>query len=173
MKFYIKSLYPEDEKKNRLERENGIIEDPIELSWFDDFQKYCLEWSEQERPSKIFLSDKFILVLFYKDSNTCPYPNNLVRYNLKKEVIGIIQTPKPLQYKGNNLLLISSIGKVKIIDNVEHLSVVISTGDYDMGFSEFRYLNLETFEYHPTYYEIQELFGQYSKTPTRWEYFGR
>lgn len=67
MKFYIKSLYPEDKKKNGLERESGIIEDPIELAWSDNIQKYNFVWTEEDRPAKVFLSDKFILILFYKD----------------------------------------------------------------------------------------------------------
>ena len=64
MKFYIKSLYPEDEKKNGLDRGSGIIEDTIELAWSDNFQKYSFEWTENDRPAKIFLSDNFILILF-------------------------------------------------------------------------------------------------------------
>lgn len=173
MKFNIKYLYPEDVKEYELEKEDGIIENPIELSWLYNSLRYSFEWTEEERPYRVLLSNEFILILFYKDSSIHPQPNNLILYNLKKEIIKIIETPKPLQFKGNNQLPISSIGNVRIIDNVKHLLVVISVGIYDIGFSEFRYLNLETFEYHSTYYEIQELFGQYSKTPTRWEEYGR
>jgi hypothetical protein len=123
-----------------------------------------------------YLFDNCLLLLYSDNSkynNVFPAPDNLILYNLKKEIIKTIETPKPLQYKENNLLTINSLGEVKIIDNVKHLLVIISTGDHDSGFSEFRYLNLETFEYNSSYYEIQETFGQYSKTPTRCEEFGR
>ncbi|MDF0720353.1 hypothetical protein P0M11_10135 [Kaistella sp. PBT33-4] len=170
MEYYVEYRYDNDIKENFLQNEIALKFKRVKWKFDDNF--YIIEYDES-KPYCGYFSDEFILVLFIEDSPIHSHPNNLVLYNLKKEIFKIIQAPKPLHYKGNNLLPISSIGKVKIIDNVKHLLVVISTGGYDMGFSEFRYLNLETFEYHPTYYEVQELFGQYSKTPTRWEEYGR
>lgn len=154
MKFYIKSLYPEDEKKNGFEKENGIIEDPIELSWSDNIHKYNFEWSENERPAKIFLSSEYILILFYKNSTIHPHPNNLVIYNLKKEIVKIILPPKPINW--NKISPIYSIGDIKEIDGENFLATYIDTdNDFSkekevIGFIEIRWLNLKTFEYHPT-----------------------
>ncbi|WPO82963.1 hypothetical protein SD427_01080 [Chryseobacterium sp. JJR-5R] len=154
MKFYIKSLYPEDEKKNGFEKENGIIEDPIELSWSVNIHKYSFEWSEKERPAKIFLSPEYILILFYKNSIIHPHPNNLVMYNLKKEIVRIVLPPKPINW--NKISPIYSIGEIKEIDGENFLATYIDTdNDFSkekgvMGFIEIRWLNLKTFEYHPT-----------------------
>ncbi len=164
MKFYIKSLYPEDEKKNGLERESGIIEDPIELAWSDNIQKYNFVWTEEDRPAKVFLSDKFILILFYKDSPNSFHPNNLIIFNLKKEIIKVIPPPKPINW--DKISPIYSIGEVKEIDGENYIATYVDTDNYFskekgvIGFVEIRWLNLKTFEYHPTEHSLIKDYGR-------------
>ena len=66
----------------------------------------------------------------------------------------MIPPPKPINWDKTSPIY--SIGDVKEIDGEKHIAVYIDTDNYFskekgvMGFVEVRWLNLKTFEYHPT-----------------------
>lgn len=111
--------------------------------------------------SKVYLMDDSLLVLYAENieyNNIFPPPNNLVLYNLKKEVIKVI--PPPVSKRGGNMP-ITSMGNTKMIDGVKYISVRIDDiGNSWTGNVEIHYLNSETFEYHPT---VIETFFEYGR----------
>lgn len=179
MKYKVIYRYESDNIGNIIEE--GLIECPLEIRWFCGANEYKLESkirftsildseggskviainSEFDFIYKVYLSNKNLLVLYsndLKDNKIFPPPNNLVLYNLEKEVMKIIPTPKST----NGLKMpITSMGSIKMIDGIKHISVRIDNTYFDgYGDVEIHYLNTNTFEYHPTFIEKHKEYGR-------------
>jgi len=85
-------------------------------------------------------------------------------YNLKKEIIRVIPPPKPINW--DKISPIYSIGEIKEIDGENYIATFIDTDNYFSkekgvkGFIEIRWLNLKTFEYHPTEHSFIKDYGR-------------
>ena len=143
---YYTELY---NKRNPLEINEGTIVYPLFVKWSYEGIDYEFVRNDKDFISFIFVSQEFILVNYYKDSVAFPAPYNLVLYNLKKQMLKTIPPPKPINVKGD--LVFSGIGEEKILINgVEYLKIALGYDSVLEHIREFRYLNLETFEFHPT-----------------------
>jgi len=151
MEYNVEYRYDNDIKENFLQNKVALKFKKVEWKFDDNF--YRLEYDEA-KPYCGYFSDEYILVLFIEDSLVHPHPNNLLMYNLKKEIIKIIPPPTPINW--DKVSPIHGIGEIKKIDGENYISVGISTDNYFLkekgviGFIEVRWLNLKTFEYHPT-----------------------
>ena len=149
---YYTELY---NKINPLRILEGNIKRPLYVKWGYDNKDYeFIRNNDDDLIIDIFVSQEFILVCYSKESKNHTSPNNLIMYNLKKEIIRVIPPPKPINWDKTSPIY--SIGDVKVIDGEKHIAVYIDTDNYFskekgvIGFVEIRWLNLETFDYHPT-----------------------
>lgn len=157
---YIWDYYNKTKPINIFE---GCINKFTFIKWSYENENYKILRNDKNFAEYSFVSQNFIIVLYNwkeKCSPTFHYPNNLVVYNLKKEIIKIIEPPKPKieRYKD---LPFTQFWLFENIDNIKHLGIVVGEwDDEEVTHSEIRYLNLETLEFHPTIYEIRDTFGR-------------
>lgn len=136
----------------------GSIFQPAFVNWSFENSHYEFLKNDEDIITTIYVSQEFILVCYSEDSLHYPSPNNLFLYNLKKEVIKVIPPPAPK--RGGNMP-ITSMGKTKMIEGVNHISVRIDDiGNSWTGNVEIHYLNSETFEYDPTFIETFFEYGR-------------
>lgn len=152
--FNIKYSSTWDNENNPLQLSEGNIDTPLYVQWNYKDIDYEIISNEDDFISKIFLSQEFIIACYSKKSKIHTFPNNVIMYNLKKEIIKVILPPKPLNW--DKISPIYSIGEVKEIDGENYIATYVDTDNYFskekgvIGFIEIRWLNLKTFEYHPT-----------------------
>ncbi len=152
---YYTELY---NKRNPLEINEGTIVYPLFVKWSYEGKDYEFVRNDKDFISFIYVNQEFILVCYSEDSKIFPAPYNLVLYNLKKQMLKTIPPPKT---KSGNKMDIKSMGYIKIIDGIKHISVrVDDCYKGGNGYVEIHYLNTQTFEYHPN--EI-ETFHQMDK----------
>lgn len=145
MKYLVEFRYDDDKKEHTICNETALKFK--EVKWEYEEKHYNFIYDDA-KPYTGFFGDDFILILYLEDSLNFPSPNNLVLYNLKKEIIKVIPPPAPKQ---GGSMPITSMGSTEIIDGVKHISVRIDNiGNSWTGNVEIHYLNSETFEYHPT-----------------------
>ena len=133
---------------------NTNILHPLEISWHYENKIFSLFSSPEDYIGNAYVSDNFLLVRYTDRSSSLHFANNLIVYNLNKEIIHIIPSPKPKKWSNSNSIY--SLGDKKIIEGKEHIAVSIFKADYSdnrSGQEEIHYLNLENFEYHPSYFE--------------------
>lgn len=165
--FYIKYINGEY-NTNPTKINEGLVRSFMYIRWY--YKEKMYEFSREDNDERIFLIhvfQEYIIVCYpteKKFNKSFPSPNNLVLYNLQKEVIQIIPPPKPIsnwkRYSPNE-----NLGGIKIIDGVKHIQVTIHGYDVPHKPSleyimEFRFLNLETFQYHPTEHWLLEYYGR-------------
>ncbi len=129
--------------------EEGTVFHPQSVKWIYENNTYEFVRNDKDVILNIYVSQKFILVYYDDSSTTFPAPYNLVLYNLKKQMLKTITSPQSINVEGS-LPYIGVSGEKLMIDGVEHMKIALG---YDSGperIREFRYLNLETFEFHPT-----------------------
>ncbi|SEW41741.1 hypothetical protein SAMN05421841_2864 [Chryseobacterium wanjuense] len=133
---------------------NVNILHPLEISWHYENKIFSLLSSSDDYIGNAYVSDNFLIIRYTENSNTLHFANNLIVYNLNKEIIHIIPPPKPKKWSKSNSIY--SLGDKKIIEGKEHIAVSIFKADYNdnhSGQEEIHYLNLENLEYHPSYFE--------------------
>lgn len=154
MQYTVEYRYDNDEKKHIICNESALKFKKVK--WEYEGKHYNFIYNDT-KPYVGFFGNNFILILYLEDSPHFPPPENLVLYNLKKEVIKVIPPPIPIHWK--QLSSIFSIGEERIIDGRKYIEVWIGTGHpQDYAQVELRYLDLETFEYHPTENRYNEIF---------------
>ena len=179
IEFYLKYKTELYNKIKPLKIKEGLISHPYYLRWYFENTKYEFISNYENFIIDVYTSQEFLIVCYSEDSKIYPHPNNLVVYNLKKEVIKIIEPLKPINefYKElpftslNDKEYINQQYQETIINGEKYISVGISKNDMDFGYAEFRYLNLRTFEFHPTYYDILKTRGD--RGPMSYEKYGR
>jgi len=171
MKYTLSYFYSDIERIYGKHKECGVVEVPKRIEWDFEGTPYYLEWNKTDKPLYILLEDTFLLALFSSKNPIHPHPNNLVLYNLKKEVVKIIAPPKA---KGSKCELpIIGISDIKVINEEHFIPVHIASGDSAEEFyQETHFLDLVNFEFHSTYYDVMQTFGR-SNVPTRYEKYGR
>lgn len=149
--FNVKYSSTWDNENNPLQLSVGNIDRPLYVKWNYEGTDYEIVGGEDNFISNIFLSQEFIIVCY---SKIHPFPNNTIIYNFRKEIIKIIPPPIPINW--DKISPIYSIGESKEINGEQYIAVYIDTDNYFskekdvIGFVEVRWLNLKTFEYHPT-----------------------
>lgn len=96
--FNVKYSSTWDNENNPLQHLEGNINRPLYLKWNYDDIDYEIVCSEDNFISNIFLSQEFIIVCYSKKSKIHTFPNNVIMYNLRKEVIKTIPPPKPINW---------------------------------------------------------------------------
>jgi hypothetical protein len=172
--FYIDYIWDYYNETKPVKIYEGIIDKFKTITWNYEGKNSKILNKDPDFTQYTFVSQNYIIVLYDESieySKTFHHPNNLVIYNLKKEIIRIIKPPKPIIYKYKDLPFTQFYG-IEIVDSVKHLAVFVGEwNDEEVTHSEIRYLNLVTFEFHPTYYDIWDSFGR--NKPTKLEKFGR
>jgi len=133
---------------------NVNILHPLEISWQHENKVFSLLSSPEDYIGNAYLANNFLLVRYTDRSVSPHFASNLIVYNLNKEIIHIIPPPKPKKWENSNSVY--SLGNKKNIDGQEYIAVSIFKADYNdnrSGQEEIHYLNLENFEYHPSYFE--------------------
>lgn len=162
--FTVKYNSTWDNENSPLQLSEGKIDRPLYIKWIKQDVDYEIISNEIDFISSVFAFQDFIVVCYSKDSKDHGFPNNLVIYNLKKEIIKIIHPPIPINW--NKISPIYSIGEIKEIETEQYISVYIDTDNYFskekgvIGFVEIRWLNLKTFEYHPTEHTLIKDYGR-------------
>lgn len=156
---YFDTRYDTDlyNKNYPLRVTHGTILRPLYVIWNFRGRNFEILRNNEDFIISMNVSQEFILVCYSEDSLNFPAPNNLVLYNLKKEIIKVIPPPVPINWQHPSSIY--SIGEEKIIDGRKYIDVWIGFGDPQYYAQvELRYLDLETFEYHPTEYKYNEIF---------------
>jgi len=189
----------------------AIIKFPEEISWTFDSKKYSIHSHIEYKTERVgfnkwirksinnyhdliryaYLLHENILVLYSainELNRLYPPPNNLILYNLKKEVVKVIENPtikkveeqrakdiasaKPLTFwdklfgnkpieKEYYVSPFLSIWGIKEIEGRKYIQVNLEEIPSYTWYTY--YLDAETFEFHPKYYDYNEDDGRYSK----------
>lgn len=162
--FSVKYNSTWDHENKPLQFSEGNIDRPLSIKWKMQESDYEIVSNQVNFISRIFAFQDFIMVCYSKNSKDHSFPNNLVIYNLKKEVIRILPPPIPINW--DKISPVYSIGEIKEIDGEKYIAVYIDTDNYFsreqgvIGFIEIRWLNLNTFEYHPTEHTLMKDYGR-------------
>ena len=162
--FNVKYSSTWDNENSPLQLFEGNIDRPLYVKWNYEDTDYEIIGNEDDFISNVFLFQEFIIVCYSKKSKVHAFPNNVVVYNFRKEIIKIVLPPKPINW--NKISPIYSIGEIKEINGENYLATYIDTdNDFSkekgvIGFIEIRWLNLKTFEYHPTEHSFIKDYGR-------------
>lgn len=140
---------------------NTNVLHPLEICWHHENKALNLLSSPEAYIGNAYVSDTFLLIRYANNSNSPHFANNLIVYNLDKKIARIIPPPKPKNWSTSDSIY--SLGEKKIFDGKEYIAVSIFKSDYNdnrSGLEEIHYLNLENFEYHPSYFESNYDYGR-------------
>jgi hypothetical protein len=161
--FHIKYISDWDNKNKSLKIEEGIVKDASQIHWDFECKKYFINRRDPDFTQYTFISQNYIIVLYDESEEYSPsfhHPQNLIVYNIKKEIIKIIKPPEPIIRKFKELPF-TQFGHIETFNKVQYLELYVGEwNDEEVTHSEIRYLNLETFDFHPTNYEIRDTFGR-------------
>ena len=164
VEFNLKYHSPWDNNNKPLTITEGVISGLLYVKWNYEGIDHELIHDKDNNISSLYISQKFIIVCYSSKSINNTFPNNLVMYNLKKEIIKRIPPPVPINW--DRISPVHGMGEIEELDGEKYLSVGILTDNYFindgnlMGLIEIRWLNLNTFEYHPTKNDLIKDFGR-------------
>lgn len=161
--FNLKYSSAWDNDNKPLQLSEGSILHLLFVKWSYGDNDYEFTKEKDNSIVSVYVNQKFVLVYYYKDSDPFSYKNNLVLYNLKKEIINTVKAPKlkseeTKRYNRNSK--VSGIGDVIEYEDRKYIEVIIEPDfpeEYDKGeyYYEIQLLDLQTFEYHPTFVKPQ------------------
>ena len=160
--FHVRYLSEWYNKNNPLAVQEGCIFHSEFVKW--EFENNTFEFLRKDPDfiTHIYVSQQFILVLYAEEekySKTHHYPYNLVLYNLKKEVIKVIPPPKPKEVAPG--MAVTGLGDISVIEDKKYIRVYMEWGNInDTGYQETHYLDMESFEFHPSKYEVLRTRGK-------------
>lgn len=180
MKFEIEYRYTSYENITPLE--TGIISRPKKIHWIYEGKSYSIESKLETKTilgnnggtvsviangiydyiREAYLSTNFIILLYsdsIKYNKIYPHPNNIVIYNLKKEIIKIITKPELInKFPNGEQGTMYSIKEPIEFESSIYIPVYIGYSIRDFkNYIETRYLNVETWVFHPTKNEYMEI----------------
>jgi hypothetical protein len=147
-------------KNCESEINKNLFDKPQKIKWIKDGIDYELLSTEQNYIRDVYLQDDYLIVLYFGDSINFPHPQNLVVYNLNKEIIKIINTPKLKSIEARRFTgkeerrFIEAItGYVVDYEDKKYIKIAVGPNVPVEHYFEFQLLNLKTFEFHPSYSE--------------------